>query len=85
MTLQGRFHNGVVVLEGGAALPEGTPVTVLVEQRQPPAPTQQGERMTEEEHRRITEIMDRIAALPLENPDDTFSGKDHDKVLYGKP
>jgi hypothetical protein len=28
------------------------------------------------------EIMDRIAALPNENPGDTFSGRDHDKVLY---
>jgi hypothetical protein len=28
MNLQGRVHNGVVVLEGGLLLPEGTPVTV---------------------------------------------------------
>ncbi len=27
MTLQGRVHNGVVVLEGGLRLPEGTAVT----------------------------------------------------------
>ena len=31
------------------------------------------------------EIMDEIAALPDENPGDTFSGADHDKVLYGAP
>jgi hypothetical protein len=82
MTLHGKIHNGMVVFEGGADLPEGTPVTVLVEQPQaahPPAPE---ERMSEEEHRRIMEIMDRIAALPNENPGDTFSGRDHDKVLY---
>ena len=29
MELQGRVHNGVVVLEGELPLPEGTPVTVL--------------------------------------------------------
>ena len=85
MTLHGTFRSGVVVLEGGAALPEGTPVTVLVEPNQAETPPAQGERMTEEEHRRIMEIMDHIASLPNENPGDTFSGRDHDKVLYGEP
>jgi hypothetical protein len=28
MTYRGRVHNGVVVIEGGAALPEGTIVTI---------------------------------------------------------
>jgi hypothetical protein len=28
MKIPGRVHNGVVILEGGPALPEGTPVTV---------------------------------------------------------
>ena len=80
MTIQGTIQNGVVVLHGGTQLPDGTPVTVVVEQTQATPATR--ERMTEEEHRRIMEIMDRIAALPNENPGDTFSGRDHDKVLY---
>ncbi len=29
MDIRGRVHNGVVVVEGGLALPEGTAVTVL--------------------------------------------------------
>jgi hypothetical protein len=41
--------------------------------------------MTEEEHRRIMEIMDRIAKLPIEGSGEPFSGRDHDKVLYGQP
>jgi hypothetical protein len=41
--------------------------------------------MTEEEYRRVRAILDEIAALPNENPGDTFSGRDHDKVLYGEP
>jgi hypothetical protein len=41
--------------------------------------------MSDEERRRILEIMDRIAAMPDENPGDTFSGADHDKALYGAP
>lgn len=85
MTLHGTVRSGVVVLEGGAALPEGTPVTVLVEPTQATAPPAQEDRMTEEEYRRIRAILDEIAALPNENPGDTFSGRDHDKVLYGEP
>jgi hypothetical protein len=46
MKLRGTSRSGVVVLEGGAALPEGTPVTVLVEQNQAETPHAQGERMT---------------------------------------
>jgi len=62
MTYQGRFHNGVVVLEGGAALPEGTPVTVSVEQaRKTPAPAQL-DLMSEEEQRRVVGIIDRIGS-----------------------
>ncbi len=78
---QGKVHNGVVVLEGGATLPEGTSVEVVANV----PPPRKDEKMTEEEHRRLMEIMDRIANMPLENPDDTFSGADHDKVLYGGP
>ena len=26
-----------------------------------------------------------IAAMPVQSPDDGFSGRDHDKVLYGDP
>ena len=67
MTYQGRFHNGVVILEGGAALPEGTPVTVQVEQR------------------RVRATIDEIASLPIEGSPEPCSGRDHDKILYGKP
>ena len=41
--------------------------------------------MSEPECRRAREIMDRIAALPDENPGDGFSGADHDRVLYAGP
>jgi hypothetical protein len=77
----GTVQNGVVVLEHGFALPEGIRVEVVV--NAPPQPPR--DVMTEEERRRINEIMDRIASLPDENPGDTFSGRDHDKVLYGEP
>ncbi len=85
MTLQGTIHNGVVVLAGGEALPDGTPVTVFVHPGQPVLSGGLDVRMSEEEHRRLMDAMDRIASLPLETPNGTFSGADHDRVLYGEP
>lgn len=81
MVIRGRVQNGVVVLPAGASLPEGVEVTVVVDAARQPA----DDPMPEGERRRVLEIMDRIAALPDENPDDRFSGADHDQVLYGKP
>ena len=34
---------------------------------------------------KIEEMLAEINSLPIEEPDDGFSGSDHDKVLYGKP
>jgi len=85
MTIQGIIQNGVVVLQGGTQLPDGTPVTVLVDSEAPVRPAVQGERLSESEYQRLRAIFDEIAALPNENPGDTFSGRDHDKVLYGEP
>jgi len=33
----------------------------------------------------IAEFMKRMAALPDEGPNEGFSGRDHDKILYGNP
>lgn len=33
----------------------------------------------------IAEFLDEMASLPVEGPDDGFSGRDHDKILYGAP
>lgn len=82
MTLQGVVHNGVVVLELGANVPDGTEVSVVI--APDAAKPNQGDRMTEEERLRVLAILDRIAALPIEGSTDPFSGADHDKVLYGE-
>jgi hypothetical protein len=79
MVIRGRVQNGVVVLEEAVSVPEGTEVTVVVETPQ----ASSDDALPEAERRRIREIVDRIAALPDENPGDNFSGADHDKVLYG--
>jgi hypothetical protein len=81
MVIRGRIHNGVVAFGDEISLPEGMEVTIVV----PNEPETLADRMPEAERRRVLEIMDRIAAMPDENPGDTFSGADHDQVLYGAP
>jgi hypothetical protein len=88
MIARGRVNNGIVLLEDGRSLPEGAPVIVWPDTSWPPTAAGTGEdtdRACEEEHRRLLEAIDRIAALPLEGPQEPFSGADHDKVLYGAP
>jgi hypothetical protein len=80
MVVRGRVQNGVIALESGILLPEGTEVVVTV-----CAGPGEGDSMSEQECRRVREIMDRIAAMPDENPGDHFSGTDHDRALYGEP
>ena len=83
MTLQGVVQNGVVVLEPGIQVPEGAVVSVNIAP-QMPSPVNR-DVMTAEEKQRLLAIVNRISSLPNENPGDTFSGADHDKVLYGEP
>jgi hypothetical protein len=86
MVLPGIVQNGVVVLNPGASVPEGTLVSVHVPAPVPTPPVQTPhERMSPEEKQRMLAILHEIANLPDENPGDTFSGADHDKVLYGEP
>ena len=81
MLISGRIHNGVVTLQGDVSLPEGMEVTVVA----PAAPKAVGDVLSEAERHRVLEIMDRIAALPIEGSAEPFSGADHDKILYAKP
>jgi len=84
MITHGQVCGGVVVLDAGEQLPEGARVTVIPEQEapdsQPPTDT-----MTPVQHARILQILDEIAALPIEGMTDPFSGADHDRALYGAP
>jgi hypothetical protein len=78
MTLQGTVQNGVVVLKPGANVPDGTEVEVFVPTlNEPPIASSAAER----ERRRSA--LAELLALPDENPGDTFSGADHDSILYG--
>ncbi|MBI4454793.1 MAG: hypothetical protein HY644_02725 [Acidobacteria bacterium] len=85
MVVRGRVQNGVVVLEDGVKLPDGTRVTVApIDELDAKSTSPPAEIMSEQDHRWLIEALDRIASLPIEGPDDGFSGADHDRILYGK-
>lgn len=71
-TLTAVYENGVLRPSEPLPLEEGQAVEVTV------TVTDEGKR-----NRVLVEALKRIAALPLESPDDGFTGADHDKVLYG--
>ncbi|HEX5471775.1 MAG TPA: antitoxin family protein [Lacipirellulaceae bacterium] len=72
------FDDGVFRPLAPVSIPNGSQVRLHIE-----------ERAIEDDAARRRAAMDeflRLAAeLPLEGPDDGFSGADHDRVLYGKP
>jgi hypothetical protein len=69
----------MVALGTGVSLPEGLEVTVVV----PAAPEAGDSLPTTRQQNRLREARRQIESLPNENPGDTFSGADHDRVLYG--
>lgn len=79
MEVQGYFLNGMVVPHNGLSLPDGTEVTITVrdEVHNASAP------MSEDDRERYRGALSRIDAVANENPGDTFSGADHDRILYG--
>jgi len=81
MIFKGRVQNGVIVPEGGTRLPDGAEVSISFSQEELPAETEAKKRRRQERRAIISQII----SLPDENPGDTFSGADHDHVLYGTP
>ena len=79
MVIRGRVQNGVVILDQKAPVPDGTEVTVIVNSRETGSPAC----MTDAELKRYRDALSRLDALPNERPDDDFSGKHHDRALYG--
>jgi len=80
MEIQGHYENGMIVPHHGLSLPDGTEVTIIV----PEKSNTVARLMMPEERRRYLEALARIDAVPDEKPSDTFSGADHDRVLYGE-
>ncbi len=61
-------------------MPEGARVSVTFTAPQVPP----REQMSDEHRLKLLAALDGIAALPNENPGDTFNATDHDNVLYGE-
>lgn len=71
-TISAVYQKGVLILDKPLAVSEGSKVEIVViakEQKQKRTPAQ---------------ILAELAALPIEGKTDKFSGRDHDKVLYGE-
>ena len=66
------YEQGVLRLIQPLSLAEGTRVEVIVIVREPTA-----------EGRKPADILAAIAALPMDIGGKEFSGRDHDKILYG--
>jgi predicted DNA-binding antitoxin AbrB/MazE fold protein len=85
-TIPAIFDAGVFRPLQPVDLAQGTPVEVQV----PAATSQTGhDELSPEELTRqraaIESMLAEIESLPIEEPADGFSGRDHDKILYGKP
>ena len=71
-TVEAVYEQGLLRLLAPIPLEEGTHVEVIVIVREP-ASTEQSS----------AEILATIAAIPLESGEE-FSGRDHDRILYGE-
>ena len=71
-TVEAIYERGVLRLIQPLSLAEGTRVDVIVITQEPTA-----------EGRMPADILATIAALPMEDGGEEFSGRDHDKILYG--
>jgi len=84
-TIPAIFDAGVFRPLEPVDLAEGTQVQVQV-----PRPAEETSRELSPEglarqQAAIKEMLAEIESLPIEEPDDGFSGRDHDKILYGAP
>lgn len=71
LTVEAIYEQGVLRLSQSIPLPEGTRVEVMVISPE-----------IESELKSPHQILQEIAAIPLQGKDDEFCGRDHDKILY---
>lgn len=79
MQINGHYENGMIVPHDPVSLPNGTEVTIIVNE----ALGQSAPKMSAKDRDRYQAALARIDALQSENPGDSFSGADHNRVLYG--
>jgi predicted DNA-binding antitoxin AbrB/MazE fold protein len=86
-TIPAVFSDGVFRPLAPVSLAEGTQVQLQVQSPDTVA-VPKGELTPEQlarQQKAIAELLAEIEALPPEGPNDGFSGRDHDKILYGAP
>lgn len=72
-TISAVYENGTLILDEPLAVSNGVKVEIIV--------------LSPREKKReknSAEILTELAALPIEGKTDKFSGRDHDKILYGE-
>lgn len=75
------YSNGAFVPVTPLSIPDGARVHLHVDEAAATNATD-AKMMSAEELQEFLQMMD---SLPVEGPDDGFSGADHDKLLYGQP
>ena len=80
IVVQGRLNpDGTLELDQKLALPVG-PVEITVRTLVASDPAMEAER----QHENLERLQKELAALPVMNPADGFSNRDHDDLLYGR-
>lgn len=79
------YNNGAFVPIDPIAIREGAHVHLRVDEKPEStnSPSENSSKMMTQAE--FKEFLRKMAELPLEGPDDGFSGADHDKLLYGTP
>jgi len=75
------YEHGVLRPRRPLPLADGTHVDVLILSEDTPKPVKKTR--ASQDKRTLGQIMAEIAALPMESGGEKFSGRDHDKILYG--
>ena len=75
-TVEAVYQDGVLKPDSALPLPDGARVEIVVRSADLSEPVP--------DPREAARIMAEIAALPEEGDQTPFSGRDHDKILYGE-
>lgn len=70
--LTATYKNGALLLDQPLELKDGSRVELVVVEKDP------------ERKNRVKKILSEIASLKSESSTETFSGRDHDEILYGR-
>jgi predicted DNA-binding antitoxin AbrB/MazE fold protein len=82
-TIAAIFDSGVFRPLEPVDIQEGTQVQVHVPARDQVAGAELSPQELARQQAAIDQMLSEIESLPIEEPDDGFSGRDHDKILYG--